>query len=400
MTYLLAGLGVTVVVAQFCAVVVDPGRSPFTIVYENDWWAVVEAVPGAERVTVTRPSRSWGPMQAAGPPDTPTFGDHPTAWAPKSVDGSPEWLQLTYDRPLRIRSIEVHETFRPGALTRVALVTDAGREVVAWSGVDPTPSTLGGGVSHIPVQIDPKNLPAVRKVKLYQGVPAVPGWNEIDAVGAVDEAGVTHWATSARASSFYGQPPATGGTSISPPGGLPAWSRLDDKVNGDAPTHGEVFGADARGWPMLALWQPLSAATWPAPSAPGSPGLAPTSTGGLTIGGSFGVLSPAVPAPSRRREVSLPWRPIWLGLMVDSLCFGAAIALLGVLLVRPRRFLVEVSRMKRGCCVRCGYDLGYDFPRGCPECGWRRGSSGSQYSAGASPPDEQVDQLREPHRDD
>ena len=44
-------------------------------------------------------------------------------------------------------------------------------------------------------------------------------------------------------------------------------------------------------------------------------------------------------------------------------------------LTKPRRFFLEISRLKRGCCVTCGYDLGYDFPRGCPECGWRRAES-------------------------
>jgi hypothetical protein len=41
-------------------------------------------------------------------------------------------------------------------------------------------------------------------------------------------------------------------------------------------------------------------------------------------------------------------------------------------LVVPRRFVREVGRMRRGCCVACGYDLGFDFAPGCPECGWRR----------------------------
>ena len=47
-------------------------------------------------------------------------------------------------------------------------------------------------------------------------------------------------------------------------------------------------------------------------------------------------------------------------------------AVLALLILWPRRFIIEVSRMRRGCCVACGYDLGYDFLRGCPECGWRR----------------------------
>jgi hypothetical protein len=26
----------------------------------------------------------------------------------------------------------------------------------------------------------------------------------------------------------------------------------------------------------------------------------------------------------------------------------------------------------RGKCPKCGYNLEFDFERGCPECGWRR----------------------------
>ena len=38
----------------------------------------------------------------------------------------------------------------------------------------------------------------------------------------------------------------------------------------------------------------------------------------------------------------------------------------------PRRFVREVGRVRSGRCIVCGYDLGYDFIAGCPECGWRR----------------------------
>ena len=41
------------------------------------------------------------------------------------------------------------------------------------------------------------------RIRIYLDSPKVPGWNEIDAVGLVDEKGTTHWAASARASSTY-----------------------------------------------------------------------------------------------------------------------------------------------------------------------------------------------------
>jgi len=37
-----------------------------------------------------------------------------------------------------------------------------------------------------------------------------------------------------------------------------------------------------------------------------------------------------------------------------------------------RRFLRESLWLRRGCCMRCGYDLRFDLANGCPECGWRR----------------------------
>jgi hypothetical protein len=43
----------------------------------------------------------------------------------------------------------------------------------------------------------------VKCIKLYLDSVKVAGWNEIDAVGLVDEEGKTHWATSATASSTY-----------------------------------------------------------------------------------------------------------------------------------------------------------------------------------------------------
>jgi hypothetical protein len=42
------------------------------------------------------------------------------------------------------------------------------------------------------------------------------------------------------------------------------------------------------------------------------------------------------------------------------------------LLIRPRKYFVESSRLRRGCCMRCGYDLQFNLAPGCPECGWRR----------------------------
>lgn len=74
----------------------------------------------------------------------------------------------------------------------------------------------------------------------------------------------------------------------------------------------------------------------------------------------------------------MPTRPIWGGLLLNSVLFALPVWL-GCLLIAaiiafgPRRWW----RKKRGCCPRCAYDLRHDFATGCPECGWNRAAAAS-----------------------
>ena len=149
--------------------------------------------------------RSWGPEQATGEPDVFEAGDSAAAWTSATEDGQPEWLALEYDETVRIVAVKVYETFNPGALTQVSVFDAEGKEIVAWTGKDPTALGSGMGVSVIPLN----GRFSASKIKLYFDSPGVPGWNEIDAVGLVDPTGHTHWATGADASSTYADPTAT-----------------------------------------------------------------------------------------------------------------------------------------------------------------------------------------------
>ena len=57
-----------------------------------------------------------------------------------------------------------------------------------------------GGVSRLPISAGFKT----GHIKLYIDSPAVPGWNEIDAVGIEDANKKVIWASKAKASSTYG----------------------------------------------------------------------------------------------------------------------------------------------------------------------------------------------------
>ena len=158
----------------------------------------------------TTPSakRAWGPEQVEGPPDTEGAGDIQTAWASQTQDSQKEWLLCEYAESVLPSAIVVYETYNPGSLEKVTAFDEAGEEHEVWTGTDPTPRTAARGTSIIPIKTKFKT----KKVKLFFDSPAVPGWNEIDAVGLrPKEDENMQWAKKVTASSTYAQnspPPA------------------------------------------------------------------------------------------------------------------------------------------------------------------------------------------------
>lgn len=144
---------------------------------------------------------NWSTEQVLGPPNTPNAGDIPTAWTSNTPDGQEEWLVLDYTRAVSPKSVKIYETYNPGSVTKVTVFKPDGTEVEAWSGTDPTPRGVPKGISVIPIHVDFKT----NRVKITINSKDVPGWNEFDAVGLVDESGKTQWATAATASTTYGQ---------------------------------------------------------------------------------------------------------------------------------------------------------------------------------------------------
>jgi hypothetical protein len=154
----------------------------------------------------TAASRGWAPEQVVGEPDSPGAGDATTAWASAQQDDQQEWLVCQFASAVEVVDVLVHENFNPGAVFKITAFDSAGEEQLAWEGADPTPRDQPRGVSVFPVKV---GFP-VSKIKVYIDSPAVPGWNEIDAVGLRDEGGAITWASQAEASSSYadyiGQP--------------------------------------------------------------------------------------------------------------------------------------------------------------------------------------------------
>ncbi len=123
----------------------------------------------------------WYAIQALGLPDTyPDYGDLPTSWASLHEDEVKESITLHYATPAAIDFVQVFETFNPGALYRVSVKNpNTGNFVLVWSApAVPAPQAARVYTARFPY---PGFL--VDQVQLEFDSPAVPGWNEIDAVG-------------------------------------------------------------------------------------------------------------------------------------------------------------------------------------------------------------------------
>lgn len=149
---------------------------------------------------------SWSPGQSAGAPDTATHGDFATAWASASPDGGKEWLQLSYANATEIKQVVIHESYNPGAVSRVLAMMPDGSEQVLWEGVEQVsnPGQKMDSVFDVPPGISSDRLRVELDTK------RVAGWNEIDAVELVGADGSRQWATESTSSSYYGESRTSG----------------------------------------------------------------------------------------------------------------------------------------------------------------------------------------------
>ena len=347
--FLILGCGITLMLAWIlsAAVTLNGGQSLQAMDGDDAYvTASTEEGFGVMRLTLTRElGLAWGPMRAGGPPDTPTMGDNTSAWASLTQDGQQEWLELDYQTVDSPKALLVYETLAPGAIVRATVFDEQGQEIDAWKGNDPGSLNASGiYVAKLPLSWGKP----ISRLRIYLDSPRVPGWNEIDAVGLVDQTGRVQWARSARASSTY----AAGHITAANMGikkledALPSWAALAAAANTDS---GGTRAVEAYGWPMLGVYRELQ----PAPMV--------RTPKTLSLRG----------AVTQSVAVSLP-RPIWLGLFVNSALYGSVLLALYLATAGIRRAFKESARLRRGCCIACGYDLRYDFVAGCPECGWNR----------------------------
>lgn len=115
----------------------------------------------------------WSANQVLGAPNAYTGGDNPNAWAPLTADGGPEFIEVGFAEPTKLAGLQIYESFNPGAVRLVELITASGKHV---------PYPVQGPVHELHFQCTGEDIVAARITLASQ---EVGGWNEIDAIGAV-----------------------------------------------------------------------------------------------------------------------------------------------------------------------------------------------------------------------
>ncbi|MFN8588987.1 MAG: FlgD immunoglobulin-like domain containing protein [Candidatus Eisenbacteria bacterium] len=123
----------------------------------------------------------WAAYQALGAPDVyPAYGDIGLAWASLTPDDQQEYLRLHFPDAAPIDYVQVVETFHPGSLVKVsARNPNTNQFETLWQGA---PSVQPDSARAFTVRF-PVTSYNVEEVRLDFDSPAVPDWNEVDAIG-------------------------------------------------------------------------------------------------------------------------------------------------------------------------------------------------------------------------
>jgi hypothetical protein len=135
---------------------------------------------------------AWSARQVLGPPDVyPGSGDNGNAWASRDADAGNEFIEVGFAQPMPMRELQIFETYNPGAIASIDATTVSGRHIELAAcrgtfieGACDAPLAMprtGAQITRVPLTCGE----AIASVRVLLASGAVPGWNEIDAIGGV-----------------------------------------------------------------------------------------------------------------------------------------------------------------------------------------------------------------------
>ena len=171
---------------------ITPGEYRRTITMLDEAWSATPPPPPAPLVTQWASSvrgvstqytaDQWSANRVLGAPDVfPAHGDNVNAWASLGADDREEWIEVAFAQPTHASAVEVYETFNPGAVSAIELVTASGKRFTAYEAV---PGGRGPVANKLRAELGCTSE-AIAAVKVTLASPRVTGWNELDASGLV-----------------------------------------------------------------------------------------------------------------------------------------------------------------------------------------------------------------------
>jgi len=124
---------------------------------------------------------NWSANQVLGKENVfPIYDDDSRAWSPATLDGQREYLVLGFDTLQTVHTIEIYETWYPGAIDTVYLRNANTQE---WQRVYSKPVILDlPEEARIFTIYMRETTYLIDAIRLAINNPEVNGWNEIDAV--------------------------------------------------------------------------------------------------------------------------------------------------------------------------------------------------------------------------
>lgn len=130
-------------------------------------------------------NKSYSAEQVLGPPNAlPQYGSSQVAWAPAKEDNNMiDYVWVEFENAIHVQQIVVAENLNPGAISKIFLFNERNRRKLVYEQEE-----LGGFYgpgrmfSHTMERTDYK----VKSLRLELNTAAVPGMNQIDAIGIAD----------------------------------------------------------------------------------------------------------------------------------------------------------------------------------------------------------------------
>lgn len=155
-----------------------PAPPPFANEIHTTQWA-----SSVRAISTQYTAGSWAAYKVLGAPDVyPAHGDNANAWASLGADDRDEYLEVAFAQPVRARAVEIYETYNPGAVRSITMITTSGTRIEAYRA---NPSATGAHANILRTGGTQCTAEPIVAVRVELGSTAVPGWNEIDAIGLV-----------------------------------------------------------------------------------------------------------------------------------------------------------------------------------------------------------------------